>query len=147
MLSPGRSAPYRSGEGLPTTNQIVLFFRSTAGFIHTPPPSVWKNDESFANCAFSAAMSRCMSRPVASLTAQTPSWPFSGIVLNVHSSLPSLASNALTKPRMPYSPPLVPIRILPLTATGAIVSESVSYTHLRAHETPEHLVCRLLLEK
>src|SRR5678816_3773424 len=25
-------------------------------------------------------------------------------------------------------------------------SRSVSYTHLRAHETPEHLVCRLLLE-
>src|SRR5665254_16286 len=28
-----------------------------------------------------------------------------------------------------------------------IAPESVSYTHLRAHETPEHLVCRLLLEK
>eukprot|EP00658_Telonema_sp_P-2_P022938 TRINITY_DN19186_c0_g1_i1.p1 TRINITY_DN19186_c0_g1~~TRINITY_DN19186_c0_g1_i1.p1 ORF type:complete len:120 (-),score=22.97 TRINITY_DN19186_c0_g1_i1:26-385(-) len=27
------------------------------------------------------------------------------------------------------------------------VSITVSYTHLRAHETPEHLVCRLLLEK
>src|SRR5678816_2091066 len=27
------------------------------------------------------------------------------------------------------------------------VREAVSYTHLRAHETPEHLVCRLLLEK
>src|SRR5674536_396526 len=27
------------------------------------------------------------------------------------------------------------------------VGVSVSYTHLRAHETPEHLVCRLLLEK
>ena len=26
-------------------------------------------------------------------------------------------------------------------------AEPVSYTHLRAHETPEHLVCRLLLEK
>ena len=26
-------------------------------------------------------------------------------------------------------------------------SKPVSYTHLRAHETPEHLVCRLLLEK
>eukprot|EP00831_Metopus_contortus_P001246 TRINITY_DN10455_c0_g1_i7.p1 TRINITY_DN10455_c0_g1~~TRINITY_DN10455_c0_g1_i7.p1 ORF type:complete len:112 (-),score=43.82 TRINITY_DN10455_c0_g1_i7:37-372(-) len=26
-------------------------------------------------------------------------------------------------------------------------SESVSYTHLRAHETSLHLVCRLLLEK
>ena len=27
------------------------------------------------------------------------------------------------------------------------VKVAVSYTHLRAHETPEHLVCRLLLEK
>eukprot|EP00658_Telonema_sp_P-2_P004716 TRINITY_DN11750_c0_g1_i5.p1 TRINITY_DN11750_c0_g1~~TRINITY_DN11750_c0_g1_i5.p1 ORF type:complete len:109 (+),score=33.48 TRINITY_DN11750_c0_g1_i5:259-585(+) len=26
-------------------------------------------------------------------------------------------------------------------------NKPVSYTHLRAHETPEHLVCRLLLEK
>ena len=26
-------------------------------------------------------------------------------------------------------------------------AKPVSYTHLRAHETPEHLVCRLLLEK
>src|SRR5678815_3040625 len=26
-----------------------------------------------------------------------------------------------------------------------IASKAVSYTHLRAHETPEHLVCRLLL--
>ena len=25
--------------------------------------------------------------------------------------------------------------------------EAVSYTHLRAHATPEHLVCRLLFEK
>src|SRR5674536_390943 len=29
----------------------------------------------------------------------------------------------------------------------AHASMPVSYTHLRAHETPEHLVCRLLLEK
>eukprot|EP00658_Telonema_sp_P-2_P035140 TRINITY_DN25605_c0_g1_i2.p1 TRINITY_DN25605_c0_g1~~TRINITY_DN25605_c0_g1_i2.p1 ORF type:complete len:493 (-),score=130.98 TRINITY_DN25605_c0_g1_i2:47-1525(-) len=28
-----------------------------------------------------------------------------------------------------------------------MITEPVSYTHLRAHETPEHLVCRLLLEK
>ena len=27
------------------------------------------------------------------------------------------------------------------------LDDPVSYTHLRAHETPEHLVCRLLLEK
>src|SRR5674536_376148 len=31
-------------------------------------------------------------------------------------------------------------------ASGADVAP-VSYTHLRAHETPEHLVCRLLLAK
>src|SRR5678815_5883092 len=30
---------------------------------------------------------------------------------------------------------------------SALTSLAVSYTHLRAHETPEHLVCRLLLEK
>eukprot|EP00658_Telonema_sp_P-2_P070928 TRINITY_DN60287_c0_g2_i1.p1 TRINITY_DN60287_c0_g2~~TRINITY_DN60287_c0_g2_i1.p1 ORF type:complete len:209 (+),score=49.05 TRINITY_DN60287_c0_g2_i1:102-728(+) len=39
------------------------------------------------------------------------------------------------------------------TAVLALISHEVaspapvSYTHLRAHETPEHLVCRLLLEK
>src|SRR5678816_4076642 len=27
-----------------------------------------------------------------------------------------------------------------------VSTDPVSYTHLRAHETPEHLVCRLLLE-
>ena len=34
-----------------------------------------------------------------------------------------------------------------LAKIGAVFVEAVSYTHLRAHETPEHLVCRLLLEK
>src|SRR5674536_397243 len=29
------------------------------------------------------------------------------------------------------------------TFLGHISDEAVSYTHLRAHETPEHLVCRL----
>src|SRR5678815_6106380 len=32
-------------------------------------------------------------------------------------------------------------------STDHQVPYPVSYTHLRAHETPEHLVCRLLLEK
>src|SRR5665254_21335 len=31
--------------------------------------------------------------------------------------------------------------------SGRRARGNVSYTHLRAHETPEHLVCRLLLEK
>src|SRR5678816_3430654 len=30
---------------------------------------------------------------------------------------------------------------------GGTDTKTVSYTHLRAHETPEHLVCRLLLGK
>eukprot|EP00658_Telonema_sp_P-2_P002109 TRINITY_DN10799_c0_g1_i1.p1 TRINITY_DN10799_c0_g1~~TRINITY_DN10799_c0_g1_i1.p1 ORF type:complete len:183 (-),score=45.24 TRINITY_DN10799_c0_g1_i1:72-620(-) len=35
----------------------------------------------------------------------------------------------------------------PCWALTMKLSHAVSYTHLRAHETPEHLVCRLLLEK
>src|SRR5678815_2970389 len=33
------------------------------------------------------------------------------------------------------------------TSNASRTHRTVSYTHLRAHETPEHLVCRLLLEK
>jgi len=32
-------------------------------------------------------------------------------------------------------------------AYGKVAGVAVAYTHLRAHETPEHLVCRLLVEK
>src|SRR5678816_1346449 len=34
-----------------------------------------------------------------------------------------------------------------LSLNFAVGDDPVSYTHLRAHETPEQLVCRLLLEK
>eukprot|EP00658_Telonema_sp_P-2_P011287 TRINITY_DN14281_c0_g1_i5.p1 TRINITY_DN14281_c0_g1~~TRINITY_DN14281_c0_g1_i5.p1 ORF type:complete len:263 (+),score=74.97 TRINITY_DN14281_c0_g1_i5:94-882(+) len=40
-----------------------------------------------------------------------------------------------------------PAPISPAPAPMAAPQGPVSYTHLRAHETPEHLVCRLLLEK
>src|SRR5678815_5143253 len=46
-------------------------------------------------------------------------------LLEVHTAPPVLPASALMRP---------------------LVFVSVSYTHLRAHETPEHLVCRLLLE-
>eukprot|EP00658_Telonema_sp_P-2_P051007 TRINITY_DN3902_c0_g2_i2.p1 TRINITY_DN3902_c0_g2~~TRINITY_DN3902_c0_g2_i2.p1 ORF type:complete len:134 (+),score=4.92 TRINITY_DN3902_c0_g2_i2:102-503(+) len=40
------------------------------------------------------------------------------------------------------------LQVLHLAAHGFTPTPvPVSYTHLRAHETPEHLVCRLLLEK
>eukprot|EP00658_Telonema_sp_P-2_P059347 TRINITY_DN48208_c0_g1_i1.p1 TRINITY_DN48208_c0_g1~~TRINITY_DN48208_c0_g1_i1.p1 ORF type:complete len:109 (+),score=12.94 TRINITY_DN48208_c0_g1_i1:68-394(+) len=44
-------------------------------------------------------------------------------------------------PPPPCAPPAPSREALSTTVT------TVSYTHLRAHETPEHLVCRLLLEK
>eukprot|EP00658_Telonema_sp_P-2_P072101 TRINITY_DN6128_c0_g1_i4.p1 TRINITY_DN6128_c0_g1~~TRINITY_DN6128_c0_g1_i4.p1 ORF type:complete len:212 (+),score=57.95 TRINITY_DN6128_c0_g1_i4:182-817(+) len=34
-----------------------------------------------------------------------------------------------------------------VSIVSSVALDPVSYTHLRAHETPEHLVCRLLLEK
>eukprot|EP00658_Telonema_sp_P-2_P021317 TRINITY_DN18488_c0_g1_i2.p1 TRINITY_DN18488_c0_g1~~TRINITY_DN18488_c0_g1_i2.p1 ORF type:complete len:634 (+),score=119.60 TRINITY_DN18488_c0_g1_i2:147-2048(+) len=37
--------------------------------------------------------------------------------------------------------------LIPANVLSQCRSITVSYTHLRAHETPEHLVCRLLLEK
>eukprot|EP00658_Telonema_sp_P-2_P030995 TRINITY_DN23297_c0_g1_i1.p1 TRINITY_DN23297_c0_g1~~TRINITY_DN23297_c0_g1_i1.p1 ORF type:complete len:153 (+),score=35.35 TRINITY_DN23297_c0_g1_i1:128-586(+) len=37
--------------------------------------------------------------------------------------------------------------LFPLFVYMGVYIYPVSYTHLRAHETPEHLVCRLLLEK
>src|SRR5678816_966023 len=38
------------------------------------------------------------------------------------------------------------LAIIIFVVAGVRTSLAVSYTHLRAHETPEHLVCRLLLE-
>src|SRR5678816_202608 len=39
------------------------------------------------------------------------------------------------------------IKVGAVSAVPLVFLTPVSYTHLRAHETPEHLVCRLLLEK
>ncbi|MBW6106589.1 hypothetical protein KZ850_25650, partial [Pseudomonas aeruginosa] len=49
----------------------------------------------------------------------------------------------------PWASPRAPARSLPASARGAPKCwlRSVSYTHLRAHETLAKLVCRLLLEK
>src|SRR5678815_5001381 len=55
-----------------------------------------------------------------------------------------------------YYSPLIPqnytlhkrfVTQLPNPIDHHLASIPVSYTHLRAHETPEHLVCRLLLDK
>eukprot|EP00658_Telonema_sp_P-2_P059190 TRINITY_DN4792_c0_g1_i1.p3 TRINITY_DN4792_c0_g1~~TRINITY_DN4792_c0_g1_i1.p3 ORF type:complete len:110 (+),score=32.37 TRINITY_DN4792_c0_g1_i1:585-914(+) len=46
-----------------------------------------------------------------------------------------------------YTPGIPIPSSTPTLATATSNPIPVSYTHLRAHETPEHLVCRLLLEK
>src|SRR5678815_2382373 len=56
-------------------------------------------------------------------------------------------SALLTTPLSPYHLGGFNLPI-PVGMLGAMLTSGpVSYTHLRAHETPEHLVCRLLLEK
>src|SRR5678816_4749259 len=68
------------------------------------------------------------------------------------------ASSALQIPRLANGKPdfsgvWARPRVADITLDGRGCGSSerectpVSYTHLRAHETPEHLVCRLLLEK
>src|SRR5678816_3154357 len=75
---------------------------------------------------------------------------------------------ACVAPLVPYSTDTPPLVLAPAAQAGVIDERArfreiycavlearrglpdyrpVSYTHLRAHETPEHLVCRLLLEK
>eukprot|EP00658_Telonema_sp_P-2_P044265 TRINITY_DN32121_c0_g1_i4.p1 TRINITY_DN32121_c0_g1~~TRINITY_DN32121_c0_g1_i4.p1 ORF type:complete len:443 (+),score=50.19 TRINITY_DN32121_c0_g1_i4:250-1578(+) len=61
-----------------------------------------------------------------------------------------------TTPPLPPNPGCVPgiredqqiaLEVALLEEVQGDTTPAVSYTHLRAHETPEHLVCRLLLEK
>eukprot|EP00658_Telonema_sp_P-2_P080301 TRINITY_DN7965_c0_g1_i6.p1 TRINITY_DN7965_c0_g1~~TRINITY_DN7965_c0_g1_i6.p1 ORF type:complete len:806 (-),score=162.01 TRINITY_DN7965_c0_g1_i6:43-2460(-) len=52
---------------------------------------------------------------------------------------PSSPTSSSSPPKSSYTPEAATKRLK--------AAFPVSYTHLRAHETPEHLVCRLLLEK
>src|SRR5678816_324403 len=46
----------------------------------------------------------------------------------------------------PLTGTILPELQVPVGLKTPLLTRAVSYTHLRAHETPEHLVCRLLLE-
>src|SRR5678815_5811588 len=57
------------------------------------------------------------------------------------------ACTSSTQPLCTTRQPCVHSRRAPARATAGrqnSTPQAVSYTHLRAHETPEHLVCRLL---
>src|SRR5678815_3540730 len=78
--------------------------------------------------------------------------PLSGMACvgsQVFTSGPALADGGVCRKSIIVSTsagqPRLPVVVSTNCSCGN--TRSVSYTHLRAHETPEHLVCRLLLEK
>eukprot|EP00658_Telonema_sp_P-2_P014007 TRINITY_DN15311_c0_g1_i1.p1 TRINITY_DN15311_c0_g1~~TRINITY_DN15311_c0_g1_i1.p1 ORF type:complete len:527 (-),score=86.68 TRINITY_DN15311_c0_g1_i1:41-1621(-) len=80
-------------------------------------------------------------------------WPFLLHILKGASTPPThpaASTTPITTPTvsslLSYLPAL-PISALFKSLQFGLHVDAVSYTHLRAHETPEHLVCRLLLEK
>eukprot|EP00658_Telonema_sp_P-2_P029267 TRINITY_DN22282_c0_g1_i1.p1 TRINITY_DN22282_c0_g1~~TRINITY_DN22282_c0_g1_i1.p1 ORF type:complete len:364 (+),score=75.94 TRINITY_DN22282_c0_g1_i1:107-1198(+) len=96
-------------------------------------------------------------------TQQQPSPPQQQQQLQRHQPAPREDDGVIAASRTSY-PPYDPITASQYHQGGTTTSSSyppipghgtnpatthqpVSYTHLRAHETPEHLVCRLLLEK
>src|SRR5674536_332954 len=107
---------------------------------------------------------RCWT-PVSSTTtsrfacAAEPAWPC-GAGYDVRHGRSRLAAELQPEVAEPDSPAHWIPRLTVERATSNQIGEvevkclpprhswrAVSYTHLRAHETPEHLVCRLLLEK
>src|SRR5678815_3085931 len=66
------------------------------------------------------------------------------LILQLKRPISSASYFPLTQPWMILAFLLL---LLLLLLSGVLCLYPVSYTHLRAHETPEHLVCRLLLEK
>src|SRR6266550_377479 len=110
-LSPGRTEPSRSGDGLPIATYSIFVASSYAGVIHTPPPPFFQASGYLAESAFSFAISRWRSLPSGE-----------GIVYHVQTSAPVAPLKAFTQPRMPYSPPDVPTITLSPTASGAMVN-------------------------
>src|SRR5678815_4465687 len=60
---------------------------------------------------------------------------------------PDLEKTTVGDPLSRTAAPVDADTSIPISNRFASTSSAVSYTHLRAHETTEHLVCRLLLEK
>src|SRR5678815_5833038 len=60
---------------------------------------------------------------------------------------PKVAERYRGAPRLNINPDNGETLCIACNLCALACPETVSYTHLRAHETPEHLVCRLLLEK
>eukprot|EP00658_Telonema_sp_P-2_P058134 TRINITY_DN46560_c0_g1_i1.p1 TRINITY_DN46560_c0_g1~~TRINITY_DN46560_c0_g1_i1.p1 ORF type:complete len:176 (-),score=46.23 TRINITY_DN46560_c0_g1_i1:87-614(-) len=111
------------------------------------------------------SVSRCLDSRSESASPRTNRVPLSSIN-PIQSYFPVIpqGDDAITPPtstnrkKKDKKSPVVPVDFNPLSNLdfgrgGGLLApkvgapHAVSYTHLRAHETPEHLVCRLLLEK
>src|SRR5437773_12119218 len=74
-LSPGRTEPSRSGDGLPIATNSVFVASSYAGVIHTEPPPVFQASAYLAESARSFAMSRFRSSPSGVVLGEGPDQP------------------------------------------------------------------------
>eukprot|EP00658_Telonema_sp_P-2_P032643 TRINITY_DN24120_c0_g1_i1.p1 TRINITY_DN24120_c0_g1~~TRINITY_DN24120_c0_g1_i1.p1 ORF type:complete len:193 (+),score=9.56 TRINITY_DN24120_c0_g1_i1:173-751(+) len=104
--------------------------------------SFWRKAYPFGS-GLRVAGPRCIARPFStvtvptSLTATLPAGTTTATSLMTHGDVVTSSSVSIREGRGGVA----------WTATPYSALIPVSYTHLRAHETPEHLVCRLLLEK
>src|SRR5712691_8739802 len=85
-LSPGRTLPSRSGDGLPTETKMVFKSLSYAGVVQTPPPPVFQLSANLPLSPFSLARSRCRSASSA-FGAQVPNQPLGALSSKVGSPL------------------------------------------------------------
>src|ERR687897_943284 len=115
-LSPGRTLPSRSGEGLPVVKTTSPRSRSIAGACQTPPPPRSHAFACLALSAFSRAMFRFSRTPKGSVSLHCPHHPPSSgleMISNLHTCAHVLAPNPRMNPQIHYSPPLPPARTLP----------------------------------
>src|SRR5678816_3630324 len=101
----------------------------------------------FCTLATSAVLLPQQHKPM-SMSGWTSDWDYDGKKILGHIEVDVYLWNARTARLLhKFVGHRERIRSVQFSPDGKYALTAVSYTHLRAHETPEHLVCRLLLEK
>src|SRR4051812_35201665 len=93
-LSPSLESPFQSGDGLPVPQMIRFCSESYEPVTQVGPPPVFHDSPDHESCPFS---------------------PGPGIVQKRHRRLPVRASYASRNPRIPYSPPEMPVTTISFT--------------------------------
>eukprot|EP00658_Telonema_sp_P-2_P085127 TRINITY_DN9634_c0_g1_i4.p1 TRINITY_DN9634_c0_g1~~TRINITY_DN9634_c0_g1_i4.p1 ORF type:complete len:121 (+),score=38.71 TRINITY_DN9634_c0_g1_i4:97-459(+) len=109
------------------------------------PPRSTLSSSSAASDVYKRQMQDCKSLVALNLD------PFTSVLLSPapadDDTAPGPSSSSSVSSAHPAASSLLSAATTVKQKKGGTTTRSVSYTHLRAHETPEHLVCRLLLEK